>query len=169
MSAPFSRPLAIEAMERTMSCYLACIDEKEWVRLAGLFSSGATVSMPDYETPRCVSDAIAGFRRSTAGATTIHAAFVPTFEFRDESHAEGRWRCAYRVYRPVAESRTEYSMVDAVGRYENDYELTERGAWSIRAIRLRVERTTCWDRIARVADDAIVPGGPTVPSAASRQ
>lgn len=162
MSAPFSRALAIETIERTMSRYLSCIDAKDWDGLAGVFASGATVNLPHYETPRSAPEAIAGFRRSTAGATTVHAAFTPTFEFQGESRALGRWRCAYRVYRPAGDSNAEYSMVDAVGRYENDYELIEKGAWSIRAIRLRVERTTYWDRVDRVADDAIVPAEQTV-------
>lgn len=143
---------AIAALKTLKAQYCRFVDQKQWPRLAALFTPDATLegfgSVPDGSGPE---EFVTAVSERLGPAVSIHHVHTPEFAFAGPDRARGIWPMTDYVEFPAeaAAGREDRGWI-GWGYYEEAY-VRAGGAWRISFMRL-----------ARLRMDALTPEHPAL-------
>jgi SnoaL-like protein len=148
----------LDAIRHLRPRYCRFVDAKQWDELKGLLTpdyqhfATNTVGAEPVQVAASAEDYLDRIRRITAGATTVHACFMPDIDLTGAATATGMWSMTDVVSHP-----TEPGMrFIGRGHYRDDYRRGEDGVWRIAVTRLTRQRL---NRL-RVREAGPAPGLP---------
>lgn len=132
----------LEEIRHLRERYCRYVDAQRWDDLRSILA----VDYRHYATntvgaaPTLVADSAEGFLRRvttlTAGATTVHACWMPDIALRGDRRATGRWSMTDVVSHPT-DPRMRFA---GHGHYDDEYVRGEDGVWRIAVARLSRQR-----------------------------
>ena len=132
----------LEELRHLRERYCRYVDAQQWGDLRSILA----VDYRHYATntvggePTLVADSADAFLERviglTAGATTVHACFMPDIDLRDDTHATGRWSMTDVVSHP-SDLRMRFA---GRGHYDDEYVRGDDLVWRIAVARLTRQR-----------------------------
>jgi SnoaL-like domain len=160
LEAAIARRGELSLIGRLRGQYCRYVDAKRWDDLETILTS-------DYRhfstnevgaAPALVAEGTKPFRQRlealTAGATTVHACFMPELTLIDDTHARGTWSMTDIVSHP-SNPDMRFS---GRGHYDDEYHRGDDGIWRIAVTRLTRQRL---DPLP-VREEARPPGLPSI-------
>jgi hypothetical protein len=142
LEAALARQDELTRIRRLRERYCRYVDAKRWYELETILTAGYRhFSTNDVgAAPTLVADGAKAFRRRletiTAGATSVHACFMPEIAFVDEDRARGTWSMTDVVSHP-SNATMRFS---GRGHYDDEYQRGDDGVWRIAVTRLTRQR-----------------------------
>ena len=132
----------VEEIRHLRERYCRYVDAQQWDDLTSILA----VDYRHYASntvgaePALVADSADAFLQRvttlTAGATTVHACFMPDIALRDDVHATGRWSMTDVVSHPT-DPRMRFA---GRGHYDDEYVRGDDLVWRIAIARLTRQR-----------------------------
>jgi hypothetical protein len=138
--------LAIESIRRLKAAYFRCMDTKNWIELAGLFTADATfdvrgaLEMPKSEDAYAAEPVISGraaivdyVRTGLAPLVSVHHGHMPEIEIISATLAKGLWAMSDLLVVPKG---GPFHIFRGYGHYRETY-VREGAVWRIATLQLR--------------------------------
>lgn len=139
---------AVDAIAALKARYFRLMDERDWATWGDVLTEDCLMTLGG-DPPVVLNgrdDIVASAARNLGGRVGVHLGHMPEIDVTGENSAVGRWALlAYSAETPPPGEVARTGML-SFGRYEDDYERGDDGAW-------RISRTTL-STLVRVVDQA---------------
>ena len=138
-AAALQRLLDVEAIQQLKARYFRCMDTKDWVGFAGVFTADAVMDADGY-VGRGRDEIVASLRTVLDGVVTTHHGHMPEITITGPDRATGVWA----MFDYLTFPGDPPSGFRGYGHYHEEY-VREADGWRIRRVELRRLRMDPFD------------------------